>query len=231
MVSRDSKVDYFASSLFLLIIIKSSLLAGIWWSVCMLKPLRSLCVLFSRTGAGLCIYHLLVWSNLHALHIFPWITLPTQLCLALYSLCTNLLHLLIMWLIVSSLSPHSLHLVFCWVLSILALIRLVLTALSCAAIKRDAVSLKVSFSWPCPGFLVWDVVYKSFKPPIEWFSFPFLFPSYYHSVVHRVLSIVSGGCNESSFAFLYIVFESLYRCINAVFNAGKFSSSPFSWNI
>ena len=38
VVSRDSKVDYFANSLvFLLIIIKSGLLAGIWWSVCMLK--------------------------------------------------------------------------------------------------------------------------------------------------------------------------------------------------
>ena len=55
MVDRDSKVDYFASSLFfLLIIIKSGLLAGITWSVCMLKSHRSLCVAFSRTGAGLC---------------------------------------------------------------------------------------------------------------------------------------------------------------------------------
>ena len=49
---------------FLLIIIKSSLLAGIRWSVCMLKSYRSLWGAFSRTGAGLCIYHLLVWSNL-----------------------------------------------------------------------------------------------------------------------------------------------------------------------
>ena len=48
---------------FLLIIIKSGLLAGIRWSVCMLKSHRSLCVSLSRTGAGLCIYHLLVWSN------------------------------------------------------------------------------------------------------------------------------------------------------------------------
>ena len=47
-------------------------------------------------------------------------------------------------------------------------------------------------------------------------SFPFLFPSYCHSVVHRVISIVSDGCNESSIVFLYIVFESLYRCVNAV---------------
>ena len=54
---------------FLLIIIKSGLLVGIRWSVCMLKSYRSLCVSFSRTGAGLCIYHLLVWSNLNFLHI------------------------------------------------------------------------------------------------------------------------------------------------------------------
>ena len=54
VVSRDRKVDYFASSLFsfsffffLLIIIKSGLLAGIRWSVCMLKSRRSLCVSFS----------------------------------------------------------------------------------------------------------------------------------------------------------------------------------------
>ena len=62
---------------FLLIIIRSGLLAGIRWSVCMLKSYRSLCVSFSRTGAGLCIYHLLVWSNLDYLHISQWITLPT----------------------------------------------------------------------------------------------------------------------------------------------------------
>ena len=65
VVCRDSKVDYFASSLFflLLIIIKSGLLAGIRRSVYILKSHRSLCESFSRTGAGLCIYHLLVWSN------------------------------------------------------------------------------------------------------------------------------------------------------------------------
>ena len=126
---------------FLLIIIRKGLLAGIRWSVCMLKSHRSLCESFSRTGAGLCIYHLLVWSNLNFLHISQWITLSTQSCLALYSFCANLLHSLIMWLIVSSLSPHSLHLLFCCILSILALIWLVLMALSCAAIRRDSVSL------------------------------------------------------------------------------------------
>ena len=97
-------------------------LAGIRWSLCMLKSHRSLCESFSRTGTGLCIYHLFLWSNWNFLHISQWITLPTQSCLALYSFCANLLHLLIMWLIVSSLSLHSLHLLFCCVLSILALI-------------------------------------------------------------------------------------------------------------
>ena len=116
---------------FLLIIIKSGLLVRIRWSVCILKSHRSLCESFSRTGAGLCIYHLLVWSNLNFLHISQWITLPTQSCLALYSRCANLLHSLIIWLLVSSLSPHSLHLLFCCVLSILALIWFVLMALSC----------------------------------------------------------------------------------------------------
>ena len=124
MVCRDSKVDYFASSLFffLLIIIKSGLLAGIRWSVCILKSHRSLCESFSRTGAGLCIYHLLVWLNLNFLHISQWITLPTQSCLALYSCCANLLHSLIIWLMVSSLSPHSLHLLLLLLLSLLLLL-------------------------------------------------------------------------------------------------------------
>ena len=47
----------------LLIIMRSGLLAGIRWSVCMLKSHRSLCESFFRTGAGLCIYHLFIWSN------------------------------------------------------------------------------------------------------------------------------------------------------------------------
>ena len=68
--------------LLLLIIMRSGLLAGIRWSVYMLKSHRSLCESFSRTGAGLCIYHLFVWSNWNFLHISQWIILPTQSCLA-----------------------------------------------------------------------------------------------------------------------------------------------------
>ena len=114
----------------------------------MSKFLKSLCVSFSWTSAGLSICHLLVWSNLNFLHISQSITLPTQSCQVLYSFCANLLHSLIMWLLVSSLSPHSLHLVFCWVLPIIALIWLVLTALFCAAIRRDSVSL-LKFPFLC----------------------------------------------------------------------------------
>ena len=146
------------SLLLLLIIIRSGLLAEIRWSVCISKSHRSLYVSFSWADGGLYIYHLFVMSNLNFLHISQWIILPTQSCLVLYSFCDNLLHSL-MWLMVSSLSLHSLHLLFCCVLSILALIWLVLTALFCAAIRRDSVSLLVSFSYPRPGFLVWDIDY------------------------------------------------------------------------
>ena len=112
VVSRNSKVQCFQALFLLLIIIISDLLAEIRWSVCMSKSHTSLCVLFFWTGAGLCIYHLFVWSDLNFLHISQWITLSTQSCLVLYSFWANLLHSLFMWLIVSSLSPHSLHLLF-----------------------------------------------------------------------------------------------------------------------
>ena len=132
VVSQDSKVHNFANSLiFLLITIRSGLLDEIRWSVCMSKYHRSLCVSFSRTDTGLCIYHLFVWSNFNFSHISQRTTLPTQSCPVLYSLCGSLLHSLIMWLVVSSLSPHILHLLFSCVLSILALIWLVLMVLFC----------------------------------------------------------------------------------------------------
>ena len=69
-------------------------------------------------------------------------SVPTQSCLLLYSFCVNLLHSLIMWGIVSSQSPHNQHLLFCYVLCILTLIKLVFMALICAAIRSDSVSIK-----------------------------------------------------------------------------------------
>ena len=117
-----AKSTFCKFSFLLLIIIRSGLLAEIRWSVCMSKSHRSLCVPLSRTDVGLCIYHLFVWSNFNFLYISQWISWPTQSYLVLYSFCANFLRSLIMWLMVSSLSPCNLHLLFCSVLSILALI-------------------------------------------------------------------------------------------------------------
>ena len=91
----------------------------------------NLCDSFSRTDDVKIL--LFIWSNLSFLHNSLWITLPTQSSLVLYSFCANLLHSL-MWLIVSSLSLHNQHLLFCWVLSILTLIWLVLMELFCVTI-------------------------------------------------------------------------------------------------
>ena len=104
VVNRGSEVQNNVSSLFLLlIIIRSGRLVEIRGSICMSKSKRRLCFSFSRTDTGLYNYHLFVWSNFNFCHNSQWITLPTQSCLVLYSFCANLLHLL-----------------FCYVLSILA---------------------------------------------------------------------------------------------------------------
>ena len=58
VVIRGKKVPISATSLFLWIIIRTGCLAEIWWPVCISKSMRSLWVLFYRTDAGLCIYHL-----------------------------------------------------------------------------------------------------------------------------------------------------------------------------
>ena len=65
------------------------------------------CVSFSKTDSSLCIYHLFVWWNFNLLHNSEWISSPTQLYLLLHSFCASLLHLLKMWLVVSSLSSLS----------------------------------------------------------------------------------------------------------------------------
>ena len=67
--ARTAKSTILQIFFLLLIIIRSGLLAKIRWSVCISKFHRSLCVSFSRTGAGLCIYYLLAWSNLNFLQI------------------------------------------------------------------------------------------------------------------------------------------------------------------
>ena len=73
--TRTAKSTILKVLFLLLVIIRCSFLAVITWSVCMSKSHRSLCASFSRTDFGLCIYQLLVWSNLNFLHISQWITL------------------------------------------------------------------------------------------------------------------------------------------------------------
>ena len=109
------------SFLLLFFITWSGRLAEIRWSVWISKSQRSSCISFSWTVSCLCIYHLFVWTYLNFLHNSQWITFPTQSCLVLYSLCSNLLHPLIIWLIVSFQSPQNLHQLFYCVLSIFAL--------------------------------------------------------------------------------------------------------------
>ena len=121
VVSRNCKFYYTAGSLFCMTITRSGRLAETRWFVRISKSYRILSISFSWTDYGLCIYYLFVSFNLNFLHNFLWITFPTQSCLVFYSLCANLLHSLIIWLMVSSLSPHNVHLLFCCVLSILSL--------------------------------------------------------------------------------------------------------------
>ena len=87
----QQSLQFFKCS-FLLSVIRSSRLAEIRWSVSMSKPKKRICESFSKTGDGLCIYHLFAWSNFSFLHNSQWITLPTQLCLILYSFCANFQH-------------------------------------------------------------------------------------------------------------------------------------------
>ena len=113
----DDKFSFFFS-----ITTRSGLLAEIRWSVCISKSQRTLCISFSRMEFGLCIHNLLVWTIFIFLHNSQWITFSTQWCLVLYSLCASLLYSLIMQLIISSLSLHNLHMLFCCVLLIFSLI-------------------------------------------------------------------------------------------------------------
>ena len=70
-------------------------------------------------------------AKLQFLAQFPVDHLARPVVSSLVTFCANLLYSLILWLIVSSLLPHNLHLLCCCSLSIHALIWFVLTALFC----------------------------------------------------------------------------------------------------
>ena len=88
---------------------RSGLLAGIRWSVYILKSQRILNVLFSRMYSGLSIYPMSVEKNPYLLHVSQWIIFPIQSFLVLYFFYASYLHSVIMGLTILSLSPHNLH--------------------------------------------------------------------------------------------------------------------------
>ena len=59
------------------------------------KSFKILCIPFSRTKSGLCIYHLVEWSNFNFVHNSLWITFPTQSCLVLISFCAFIIIIII----------------------------------------------------------------------------------------------------------------------------------------
>ena len=180
----------------IIIIIRSGHRVEIRWSVCMSKSWRSSCASFSRTDSGSCLYHFFVWSNSKFLHSSQWITLPIQLSLVLYSSCANLLHLLIIWLIISSPSPHNLYLLFSCILSILASIRLILMALFCATTRKVSVSLlQFPFLSHVHVYLYEMSLFNSLKCPNICFSL-FLFSCYFCSANPRVVSIDFVVCDQ-----------------------------------
>ena len=102
-------------------------------------------------------------------------------------------------------------------------------ALFCTAIKRDSVSL-LRFPFLChvQVFSFESSLFCCLKCPYG-FSSNFCFLVL--SVDAWVVCIDFGRSNQSSSAFFHVVFESLYWCIDAIFNPGKSPSSFFSWHI
>ena len=83
------------------------------------QNLREINVSFSRTDSGLCIYHLLVWSNFNILHNSQWITIPTQSCLITYIYIFIYLFLAFSFTLYTSLSHfHRIHLSAMFILSL-----------------------------------------------------------------------------------------------------------------
>ena len=127
-----------------MLIINCGRLAKSRWFVSMSKSQRSLCVSFSRTDSGFWIYHLYICSNFNYLYNSQLITSTIRFCLVLYSFCTNLLHTLIMYLVVSSLSPYNQHLLFFFFCGLIYnYIDMVTSygAFFCLVIRKDSVFL------------------------------------------------------------------------------------------
>ena len=74
---------------------------------------------------------------------------------------------------------------------------------------------------------MWDFVNLTLEMSMQLFFFPFSSFSYFCSFDVCAVCIVSGGCNQSYPVLIYVVFKSLFRCIDAILNSGKSFSSFF----
>ena len=193
---------------FLLTITRSRRLAKIKWSVYILKSQRDFCISFYWMDSSLCIYHLFVWLNFNLLYNCQCITLPTLLCLVLYSFWANLL---CDW--VFPLYYHISYICY-FVVSYLFLLWYNWS-------WRYSVSLlRFPFCSPVQVLSCEISLVGRLECSYSCFSSHFLFSSYFRSVDPHVVCIVSGGYNQSSIALFYVIFELLYRCIDVIFNAG-----------
>ena len=102
------------------------------------------------------------------------------------------------------------------------------------AYSLSTLSLGCKVLYIIMNFLVLRSIYfvcLSLEVFIKLFSFPFFFSVYFRSVDAYVVCIVSGGCTLFFSAFIYVIFESLYRFINTIPNVDESSFYFFFWLI
>ena len=122
-----------------------------------------------------CAYTTCLYGWFSDFYTTKWFTFPIRSSIILYSFCANLLLSLIMWLIISSLSSHKLHLQFCSVLSIFA--QHTWSIYRCLVLLlEDSVSLLRSpFSFSHVQVFSCEIsIVCRLKSPSIWFDFPFL---------------------------------------------------------
>ena len=157
-----------------------------------------------------------VWSNFNFLHKSQEDHLPIHSCLIFNSFGANLLHLLVIWLIVLSLSPHRLRLLFWCVLSVFSLRYSVFLSLFFVVIRKDSVSF---FKLPYDISFVCHLKYL-----YSCFSNLFCFLGCYY-VDPCVVCSVSGYCNQ----FLFALFKSSSSRLIDVSTLSSILANPFSF--
>ena len=139
-----------------------------------------------------------------------------------WTLCTCLLHSFIMRLIVSFLSSHNQHWLFCCILCIFTFFW--------AAIWRDSISLlKCPFLSHVQVSLCEILLGCCMKYPYSCFSSYFCFLVIIFLLI-MMLAMLVTIIRLSLFSF-YVVINSLYWCIHAIFSTAESSSSFLSRHI